>query len=90
MRQTYVSRPAQLRSRNLPCCFTTPAVSHGINRNGTFACRKDLIGILLTAVDTAVIVLVGLEENSYKETHYSLHLKQNLYTAKAGHKHQSA
>lgn len=67
MRQIYDSRPAQLWSRNLPGCSTTPSVSHGVNRNGTFACRKDLPGILLTAVGTAVIVLVGLGDNSCKE-----------------------
>jgi len=67
MRHIYVSRPAQLWSRNLPCCFATPPASHGINRNGTFACRKDLIHILLTAVAAAVVICVGLEDDSYEE-----------------------
>lgn len=67
MRQIYVFRPAQLWSRNLPCCFTMPLVSHGINRNGNFACSKDLIGILLTAAATAVAVLAGFEDNSEEE-----------------------
>lgn len=69
MRQIYVSRSAQLWSRNLTCCFTTPPVSHDTNWKGTSARRKDLIGILLTPVTTVLMVMVGLEDNSSREMH---------------------
>lgn len=75
---------------NLPYCFPPPPVCHSINKNGTFTYRRDLAGILLTAVGTAITVLVGSEDKSYAETRNSSHLKKNLQIAKDGYKHQSA
>lgn len=48
-----------------------------------------LIVTLLSAV-AITIIQVGLEENTYKDTSYSPHLKQDLYTANVNHKPKSA
>lgn len=80
MRQICVSSPAWVWVRNLPCCSTAPPVSHVINRNRTFAWRKGLTGTLLTAVATAAIVLVGLEDNSYRHSQFPSSQAKSLHS----------